>query len=237
MRYRAITSVRSGVQRGCADGIRERPAAVTAASAASGNGTGSAADGRDCCDADVIRRSRHNPEHFAVLFRKYAPEIQRYVTRRIGAGEAEDVVAETFLAAFGQRESYDLAYPDARPWLYGIATNLTGRHRRTEIRMYRALARTGRDPVTEPFTDRVDAAVSAAHTGKRLAAALAKLPAAYRDALLLVTWGDLSYGQAAVALGVPVGTVRSRVHRARSKLRRAFGGTDPSALHEEQGHE
>ncbi len=213
------------------------PAAATAVSAASGNGTGSAADGRDSSDADVIRRSRHDPEHFAVLFRKYAPEIQRYVTRRIGAAGAEDVVAETFLAAFGQRESYDLARPDARPWLYGIATNLTGRHRRTEIRMYRALARTGRDPVTEPFTDRVDAVVSAAHAGTRLAAALAKLPAAYRDALLLVTWGDLSYEQAAVALGVPVGTVRSRVHRARSKLRRALGGTDPSALREEQGNE
>lgn len=217
--------------------LESRPAGVTAASAASGNGTDSAAHGRDSCDADVIRRSRHDPEHFAVLFSKYAPEIQRYVTRRIGAAEAEDVVAETFLAAFGQRESYDLARPDARPWLYGIATNLTGRHRRTEIRMYRALARTGRDPVTEPFTDRVDAAASAAQAGTRLAAALAKLPAAYRDALLLVVWGDLSYEQAAAALGVPVGTVRSRVHRARSRLRRALGGTDPSALHEEQGHE
>jgi RNA polymerase sigma factor (sigma-70 family) len=209
--------------------LEGQPSAATAAAAADG--------GAGVRDADVIRRSRGEPEHFAVLFRRHAPGIQRYVTRRIGAAEAEDVVAETFLTAFRQRESYDLAHPDARPWLYGIATNLTGRHRRTEIRAYRVLARTGRDPVMEPFTDRVEAAASAAHAGKQLAAALAKLPAAYRDALLLVAWGDLSYEQVAAALGVPVGTVRSRVHRARSKLRRALGGTDPSALHEEQGHE
>ncbi len=214
-----------------------QPATVTSASAASGNGAGGAARSGDSDDAEVIRRSRHDPEEFAVLFRKYAPGIQRYVTRRIGATEAEDVVAETFLAAFGQREAYDLARADARPWLYGIATNLTGSRRRTEIRMYRALARTGRDPVTEPFTDQVDGAVSAARAGKRLAAALAALPAAYRDALLLIVWADLSYEQAAAALDVPVGTVRSRVHRARTRLRRALGGIDPSALMEEESHE
>ena len=224
--------------------LESRPGAVTAASAADGDGTdsvsspGTAADsGGGPCDADVIRRSRQDPEHFAVLFRKYAPQIQRYVTRRLGAGAAEDVVAETFLAAFRLRESYDLARRDARPWLYGIATNLTGRHRRAEIRKYRALARTGRDPVTEPFTDRVDAAASAARASRPLAAALARLPAAHRDALLLVAWSGLSYEQVAAALGVPVGTVRSRVHRARAKLRRALGGTDPSGLHEEADHD
>jgi len=184
-------------------------------------------------DAAVIRRSRCEPEHFAVLFRRHAPELQRYVTRRLGADDADDVVAETFLAAFRQRERYDLSHPDARPWLYGIATNLIGRQRRSEVRLYRALARTGHDPVTEPFTERVDAAASAGQASKALAAALAKLPASYRDALLLVAWGDLTYEQAATALDVPLGTVRSRVHRARSRLRTALGGTDPSAWREE----
>jgi DNA-directed RNA polymerase specialized sigma24 family protein len=97
----------------------------------------------DADDATVIQLSRHEPEQFTVLFRRHAPAIQRYVVRRLGANAADDIVAETFLLAFGQRTSYDLARADARPWLYGIATNLIGRHRRAEIRLYRALARIG----------------------------------------------------------------------------------------------
>ncbi len=180
-------------------------------------------------DGAVIARSLHDPEQFAVVFRRHAPDVQRYVVRRLGAAAADDVVAETFLAAFRQRSAYQRDRPDARPWLYGIATNFIGRHRRAEIRQYRALARTGIDPVTEPFTDRVDARVSASGASRRLAAALAKLPTAHRDALLVVAWGDLTYEQAADALGVPVGTVRSRLSRARGRLRRALGDADSLA--------
>jgi len=187
----------------------------------------------DAADAEVIQRSRHEPEAFEILFRRHAGHIQRYVVRRLGADAADDLVAETFLLAFRQRDRYDLARADARPWLYGIATNLIGRHRRAEVRQYRALARTGTDPVTEPFTDRVDAAVSARAANQLLAAALAALPAAHRDTLLLVAWGDLSYEEAAAALGVPVGTVRSRLSRARSRLRRTLGEADPSSAKEE----
>jgi RNA polymerase sigma-70 factor (ECF subfamily) len=185
-------------------------------------------------DATVIRRSRDEPAHFAELFRRHAPEIQRYVRRRLGTDAADDVVAETFLAAFCQRQGYDLARESARPWLYGIATNLIGRHRRTEVRQYRVLARTGHDPVTEPFTDRVDAAVSAAGMRRQLADGLARLPAAYRDTLLLVAWGDLSYAEAAAALGVPVGTIRSRLNRARGSLRRSLGVASPETEHDHE---
>src|SRR5579872_4676067 len=172
----------------------------------------SRAEAGDCADADaddaaVIRLSRHEPEQFTVLFRRHAPHIQRYVVRRLGQDAADDIVAETFLLAFRQRDTYDQARADARPWLYGIATNLIGRHRRAEVRLYRALARTGADPVTEAFTDRVDDRVSAGTAGRRLAAGLAGLPEALRDTLLLVTWGDLSYEEAATALGIPVGMV------------------------------
>jgi RNA polymerase sigma-70 factor (ECF subfamily) len=187
----------------------------------------------DADDAAVIQLSRYEPEHFTVLFRRHAPHIQRYVARRLGQDAAEDIVAETFLLAFRQRDSYDSGRADARPWLYGIATNLIGRHRRAEIRLYRALARTGADPVMEAFTDRVDDRVSAAAAGRRLAAVLARLPEELRDTLLLVAWGELSYEQAAAALGVPAGTVRSRVSRARSKLRRALGDTNPAAYDKE----
>lgn len=184
-------------------------------------------------DATVIGRSRHEPEVFEILFRRHAHDIQRYIVRRIGADATEDLVAETFLLAFKQRDRYDMSRADARPWLYGIVTNLIGRHRRAEIRHYRALARTGVDPVAESFTDRVDAAVSADAVKQRLAAALAALPAAHRDTLLLVAWGDLSYEEVAVALRVSAGTVASRINRARSKLRKSLGDIDPSALNEE----
>jgi RNA polymerase sigma factor (sigma-70 family) len=184
-------------------------------------------------DAAVIQLSRHEPEQFTVVFRRHAPYIQRYVVRRLGQDAAEDIVAETFLAAFRQRDCYDLSRADARPWLYGIATNLIGRHRLAETRQYRAVARTGADPVTESFTDGVDDRVSASAAGRRLAAALARLPEELRDTLLLVAWGDLSYEETATALGVPIGTVRSRVSRARGKLRRTLGNTNPAAFQEE----
>lgn len=180
------------------------------------------------CDADLIRLSAAEPEQFAALFRRHSGVLHRYVARRLGSDVAEDIVAEVFLTAFRQRHRYQPSQPDARPWLYGIATNLIGRHRRAEVRMYRALARTGADPVTEPFTDEVEARVTAAGTARPLAAALARLPAAHRNALLLVAWGDLTYEQAATSLGVPVGTVRSRISRARARLRQALADQDIS---------
>ena len=150
---------------------------------------------------------------------------------------ADDIVAETFLLAFRQRDPYDAARADARPWLYGIATHLIGRHRRAEIRLYRALARTGADPVTEPFTDRVDDRVSAGHASRQLAAALARLSAELRDTLLLAAWSDLSYEEIAAALGVPVGTVRSRLSRARGKLRQSLGDADRPPSPRSRSHE
>jgi RNA polymerase sigma factor (sigma-70 family) len=181
-------------------------------------------------DALVIGRSRQEPEAFAEVFRRYAPDIKRYVTRRLGIEAAEDVVAETFLTAFRQRDRYDLSRPNARPWLYGIATNLMGRHVRAEVRQLRVLERTGADPVTAPFTERSDERVSAEASGPTLAGALAALPHGHRDALLLVAWGDLSYPETAQALGVRIGTVRSRINRARKRLRRDLGGVNPMTV-------
>jgi RNA polymerase sigma-70 factor (ECF subfamily) len=180
-------------------------------------------------DATIIGRSLSDPEQFAVVFRRHAPAIQRYVTRRIGQEPADDVVAETFLVAFRQRASFRDDARDCLPWLYGIATNLVGRHWRTEVRQLRLLARTGADPVTEAFTDRVDAAVTADGARERLAAALAGLPPGQRDALLLVAWAGLTYDQAALAIGVPLGTVQSRVSRARRRLRQQLADLDPAS--------
>jgi RNA polymerase sigma factor (sigma-70 family) len=184
-------------------------------------------------DAAVIGRSCHEPEAFAELYDRHAAPIHRYVARRLGDGAADDVVAETFLAAFHGRHRYDLGQNDARPWLYGIAANMIGKHRRAEVRMWRTLARTGADPAAEGHADRVEHRVSAAAVGRELAVALAGLAAGDRDVLLLIAWADLSYDEVAVALGIPVGTVRSRLNRARRKVREALGGQDPTSLDEE----
>ncbi|GAA4362396.1 RNA polymerase sigma factor [Actinomadura sp. NPDC048032] len=180
----------------------------------------------DPTDASLIAASRTEPERFAGLFRRHAPEIMRYAARRLGRDAAEDVVAETFLVAFDRRRRYDAARPDARPWLYGIATNLIRRHRRAEVRALRALARNGLDPVTEPFTDAVEDRVQAGARSRAVAAAIAGLPAAQREVLLLVTWAGLTYDEVAEALAVPAGTVRSRMNRIRRKLREALAEED-----------
>jgi RNA polymerase sigma-70 factor (ECF subfamily) len=177
-------------------------------------------------DAEVLSASINDPECFGVLVRRHAPAITRYVTRRIGPEAAEDVVAETFLAAFRQRDTYANDGRDCLPWLYGIATRLVHRHWRSENKQLRLLARTGVDPVTEPFTDRVDAAVAAGAMKQRLASALARLPASQKDALLLLVWAELSYEQIARATGVPLGTVQSRISRARRHLRRQLADLD-----------
>ncbi|MFF5261140.1 RNA polymerase sigma factor [Actinomadura viridis] len=185
-------------------------------------------------DASVIERSRRDPEAFAEIFRRHAPDIKRYVVRRLGPDAAEDVVAETFLAAFRQRDRYDLRRAQARPWLYGIATNLVGRHVRDEVRQLQVLQRTGADPVTESFTERSDERVSAGALRRSLAASLAALPAGHRDALLLVVWGGLTYAETAQALGVRVGTVRSRINRARKGLRKSLGEVAPAVSKSEE---
>lgn len=173
-------------------------------------------------DARLIEASLGEPERFAGVFERHHAEIHRYVARRIGAQAADDVVAETFLAAFRRRSSYDRQRPDARPWLYGIATTLVARHRRAEVRYLRAVARTGVDPVPEPLAERVVSRVAAQGEERALARGLAGLNRGDRDVLLLVAWADLRYEEVAQALEIPVGTVRSRLSRARRKLRAAL---------------
>jgi RNA polymerase sigma factor (sigma-70 family) len=202
-----------------------RPARPDPAAAAAADPTDAGPGDGD--DAALIARSLHAPECFGMLFDRHAPAIGRYVARRLGPDAADDLVAETFLAAFRRRGRYDLAYGDARPWLYGIATRLIGRHRREEVRFFRAIARTGVDPAAEPVADEVTDRVAAQAARRELATALARLSQDQRDVLLLVASG-LAYEETALALGVPAGTVSSRLVRARRKVREALGGQDPT---------
>jgi len=188
-------------------------------------------------DATLIELSGTQPEAFAAIFDRHATEIHRFAARRLGESVAEDVVGEVFLTAFRRRERYDCEYRDARPWLYGIATNVISRHRHAEARSYQVLARTGTDPVAASPDEDVLARVAASAQRRALAASLARLHPADRNTLLLVVWGGLSYAETAHALAVPVGTVRSRLNRARRKLRAALGVTGPAESEEESRHE
>jgi RNA polymerase sigma factor (sigma-70 family) len=211
----------------------DEPAAISPAHRPSGLARlGPGAD-----DAELIAASWTEPEAFAAIFDRHAATIHHYAARRLGQAVADDVVGETFLVAFRRRDRYDPAYRDARPWLFGIATNVISRHRQAEVRFYRALARTGLDPVIDSPADEVVARLTATAARRSLAAALARLTARDRDTLLLVTWGQCTYEQAASALGVPVGTIRSRLNRARRKLREALEGTGSRAEPEAPDHE
>ncbi|MEO3793052.1 RNA polymerase sigma factor [Nonomuraea sp. B10E15] len=182
-------------------------------------------------DAELIRRSERTPEAFADLFDRHAPALRRYVARRLGPSLADDIVSDAFLTAFRRRHRYDADHLDARPWLYGITARLISRHRRMEVRFYRARVRSGIDEIAEPYADRVDDRVAAQQAG--LAAALAELSYGYREVLLLVAWADMSYEDVARALDIPIGTVRSRLHRARARTRQALGGANPMAIGKE----
>lgn len=177
-------------------------------------------------DASLIQRSWREPDVFAAVFDRYYVEIHGYVARRLGRSRADDVASETFLIAFDRRRRYDVAHPDARPWLYGIASNLIARHHRAEVRQYRALARAVHGDADDGLGDGVARRVDAAAQRGRLAAALLEIADRDREVLLLVAWAQLTCEEAAHALGIPAGTARSRLHRARRKTRAALSGED-----------
>jgi RNA polymerase sigma factor (sigma-70 family) len=168
-----------------------------------------------------MRTSLQRPEEFAEIFDRHAPAIHRFLSRRVGE-LADDLLGETFLTAFRKRGDYRADRVDVRPWLYGIGANLVRRHRRDEVARYRAIGRSsGTAAVSSGSADELDSTVSrvdAQALGPSLAAALADLEARDREVLLLIAWGDLSYAEVAAVLEIPVGTVRSRLHRARRRL-------------------
>jgi RNA polymerase sigma factor (sigma-70 family) len=149
-------------------------------------------------------------EAFEELFERHFDGIYGYLARRVGRDLGRDLASETFTRAFAARRRYDALRGEERPWLFGIANNLLRRHYRDEERRLRAFARLDvrRDDVSsdEP----------------RLADALGALSREERDVLLLFAWADFTYEEIAAALGLPIGTVRSRLHRARAQFRAAL---------------
>lgn len=153
------------------------------------------------------------------LYDEHARDLHRYLARRLTPAVADDLVAETFLVAWEHRTRYDPARGSPRAWLFGIATNLLRHHARTEAATLRALARSaGRADAAHPPD--VAARVDADRAGRSLAAGLASLRAEERDVLLLVAWAGLRPVEIAAALDLDDRTVRTRLHRARTRLRK-----------------
>ncbi|OKI92017.1 RNA polymerase [Streptomyces sp. CB01249] len=158
---------------------------------------------------------------FAVLYEEYARAVYNHAYRLTGDwSTAEEVMSETFLAAWRTRESVEPEGDSLLPWLLGIATN---KARNANRGTGRRLAFLARRPAPEPVADIAEAAAGQVDDTRRLAAvrqALDGLRRQDREVLALCVWSGLDYAEAAEALGVPVGTVRSRLSRARERLRR-----------------
>ena len=160
---------------------------------------------------------------FGVLFERHADTIYNYCFRRIGDWtSAEDLLSVVFLEAWRRRDK-ELAPDKVLPWLYGIATNVVRNQRRSRRRYSAALQRLPR-PRAEDATDGVDDHLDDERHMKHVLTLLARVPQREQDVFVLCAWFDLSYDDAAAALQIPVGTVRSRLSRARARLRELSPG-------------
>lgn len=174
-------------------------------------------------DARLVELSLRDPDSFGMVFDRYFTEIHGYAAKRLGRDAADDVVAETFLTAFRLRRRFDASRGTVRGWLYGIATNHIRAHHRQEVRAYRAMERAASDGAEEGHADRVAERVDAGATRGEIAGALAGLARRDREVLLLVALGGLTHAEVAAALGIPYGTVGSRLSRVRARLRGLAG--------------
>ena len=176
---------------------------------------------RNALPADVV-------EVFGQLFDRHAANLRRYLGSRVGPHVADDLVSQTYLAGFRRWRTFDASRGTPQAWLYGIATNQLRDHYRSETRYLAATMRAvGRDSAvnSDDADDRLDAATAV----RRLVPDLLRLDPVDRDILLLNAWTGLTLAEIAVALDMPAGTVRSRLHRLRRELRAAAPHPDPPA--------
>jgi RNA polymerase sigma-70 factor (ECF subfamily) len=184
--------------------------------------------GKRLSDGAAIAASIDAPAEFAQVFHCHYDLVHGYIRKRVGDSLADDLASQTFLIAFDRRASYDRTRANARPWLLGIATNLIHGKRRQERRQLRAYGRAGAEPDVNPL-EGVEARADAERMRPRLAAVLAALPGDEVDALLLLAWAELSYEEIAEALDLPIGTVKSRLSRARRRVRELLPPAAPAS--------
>jgi RNA polymerase sigma-70 factor (ECF subfamily) len=180
-------------------------------------------------DARIILESLEDPARFAEIFERHHDAVYRYAAYRVGAEVGGDVAAEVFLRAFATRHRFRSDASSARPWLFGIATNLVRDHFRKTARGHRAVAAMRPDPSAEVvwFED-VDSRVDAERVHGQLADALKAMRGPDREVLFLYALTGLTYREVAEALEIPIGTVQSRLFRIRAKLRNIQRGIGES---------
>lgn len=165
-------------------------------------------------DEDMVARSLRDPSAFGPLVTAHGAGLHGYLARR-APGAADVLLSEVWLAAFAARHRFDPAKGGVRGWLFGVARNVLLAH----LRAAQEAPGTGRPGTPEDVWDAVDARLDAAAVLPRMRAALAALPEADREMLLLVAWEQLTPAEAGQVVGVPAGTARSRLHRARTRMR------------------
>jgi RNA polymerase sigma factor (sigma-70 family) len=173
-------------------------------------------------DASVIATSLAEPDRFAEIFDRHFATVFRFAERRVGRDQASEVASETFARAFAKRGSFRPGAVDALPWLLGIASKLILHERRRFVRYLAAVERASAEIRTvdqEGALGSVDRRLDAPTNWARMRAALLTLGDTDRELLLLVIWDELSYEEAAAVLDLPLGTVRSKLHRAKARLR------------------
>lgn len=175
-------------------------------------------------DALALRAASTDPDAFRIVYDRHAPAVRRFLLAQVGADLADDLTAETFAVALRGAAAYVSQGDSARGWLFGIAANLARGSRRSRARGARAWARLPRP--REGGVDRLLERLDGDDARRPLLAALIRLSPREREVLLLVALGELSYEEIARALGIPIGTVRSRLHRARAEMRAALTTTE-----------
>lgn len=190
--------------------------------AAAGNPAGGTGHelGVEPSDGTLWARARSGDEGaFGLLFERHARAIYNYCFRRTGDwATAEDLLSAVFLEAWRRRDQ-ELDAEKVLPWLYGVATNVVRNRRRSQRRWAAALARFPAPQPEPDFASAADERVDDERTMRGALARLGSLPRREQDVFALCAWLELSYEEAAAALGIPVGTVRSRLSRARARLR------------------
>ena len=157
-------------------------------------------------------------EAFGILFERHARTIYNYCFRRVGSwAVAEDLVSIVFLEAW-RRIDKPLPGGKELPWLLGIATNVVRNRRRAERRHAAALRRVPQPRPDPSFADDSDQRIDDEELMGRALTLLARLPRREQDVFALCAWSGLCYEDTAIALQIPVGTVRSRLSRARARL-------------------
>jgi RNA polymerase sigma-70 factor (ECF subfamily) len=176
-------------------------------------------------DADLIRLSFDDPGQFALIFERHAGALHRYLSKRSNHSNVDDLLSDTFIAAFRGRRNYDLTFQDARPWLYGIASNTLRHHRRSEVRRLSHEGEVRPENSCEDLADRVVTGIVERDELDRVRRAMELVDDRFVDVLMLIAGPALTYEEIARALDIPVGTVRSRASRGRAQLRELLGLT------------